>query len=111
MASKQCFFSIPINFFLTATKTDDVTLYWRILLIYKKERYLFNNCSRHHLYLDIHILCSCYFDISHVKTILVGFCFFLINFLNQKEMLVFKKICLRITYFLKIISEVLFIKS
>lgn len=32
MASKQCFFSIPINFFLTTTKTDDVTLYWRILV-------------------------------------------------------------------------------
>lgn len=32
MASKQCFFSIPINFFLTTAKTDDVTLYWRILV-------------------------------------------------------------------------------
>lgn len=31
MVSKQCFFSIPINFFLTTTKTD-VTLYWRILV-------------------------------------------------------------------------------
>lgn len=109
MASKQCFFSIPINFFLTTTKTDDVTLYWRILASSTRKKdiysitahgitFIWTSTSSALIILTFHML----------KQFLLG-CFFLINFLNQKEMLVFKKICLRITYSLKIISEVLFI--
>lgn len=42
IASKQCFFSIPINFFFATTKTEDVTLYWRILASSTRKRDIYS---------------------------------------------------------------------
>lgn len=111
MASKQCFFSIPINFFLTTTKTDDVTLYWRILVSSTRKKDIYSYSITAQGITFIWTSTSSALVILTFHTLKQFLFFFLMNFLNQKEILVFKKICLRITYFLKIISEVLFIKS
>lgn len=103
MASKQRILSIPMNFLLTKLM---MSLYIRGYVSHLQEKDIYSITADGITLIQTSTsssltkFCSLFLAFHMWKQFLL---IFLNHFLNQKEILVFKNICQRITYFLKII--------